>query len=564
LHSGLLAGASIAGIQSNHIIATVKHFALNGQETARSYVDARIADSNARESDLLAFQIAIEKGQPGAVMCAYNKVNGAQACGNDYLLNQVLKRDWGYKGFVMSDWGAVHALDYALQGLDQQSGSNLDVRPFFGEELQKAASGNAIYKERLRDMNRRILRSIYAQGLDAFPVKPGGSFDSKANLDVAEAAAAEGLVLLKNDGVLPLQGTVRKIAVVGGYADTGVLSGAGSSQVHMQGGPAAIVSAGGTGPLSAMVSEQYQRSTPPLDAVRKRVPNAEVTFRNGFYITDAVQVARKADVAIVFANQWQTEGFDQPDLSLPRGQDALIEAVAAANPNTIVVLQTGGPIQMPWLGRVRGVIEAWYPGGRGGEVIAKALFGDINPSGRLPISFPASTQDLPRPVLDGSDTVEPQFQGQLGSEHPVFANYDIEGSNVGYRWYAARGLRTLFPFGFGLSYTRFSYSALHLDGLTARVSVTNAGHVPGATVPQVYMVSTPTGDRRRLVAFGKVFLQPGETREVTMQLEPRVIAQWEKGGWRIASGQYTFALGENAEKLGDTVHATLPARRWSP
>ncbi len=565
LHSGLLGGAAIAGIQSNHIISTVKHFALNGQETARNFVNSKISDAHARESDLLAFQIAIETGQPGSVMCSYNRVNGDQACGNAYLLTQVLKKDWGYKGFVMSDWGAVHDLDFALKGLDQQSGAQLDPKLFFGGALKDAAATDPAYRARLADMNRRILYAIYANGVDRNPVTPGGVIDKAANLDVAEAVAKEGIVLLRNqDNALPLAATAKRIAVIGGYADTGVLSGAGSSQVHMDGGAAGAVPMGGNGPFAAFISEQYQRSTTPLAAIKAKAPGAEVTFRTGFYITDAVESAKQADVVILFANQWQTEGIDQPDLSLPRGQDALIAAVAAANPHTIVVLQTGSAITMPWLDKTAAVVEAWYPGGRGGEAIASVLFGDTNPSGHLPITFPASVNDLPRPKLDGSDVVEPDFQGRAGSQLKVEANYDIEGSDLGYRWNAREGHKALFPFGYGLSYTSFATSGLKVSGTSASFTVTNTGAREGATVTQLYLVSTPAGKQQRLAGFRKVSLKPGESRKVTLAIEPRILAEWEGKGWSIKGGTYGFALGDNAEQLGPVVTARLGAKQWGP
>ena len=563
LHTGLLAGSAIAGIQSNHIISTVKHFALNGQETGRNFIDSKITEASARESDLLAFQIAIERGQPGSVMCSYNRINGSQACGDDWLLNRVLKRDWRYKGFVMSDWGAVHGLDYALKGLDQQSGSQLDPKPYFGDELKAAAASDPAYRARLSDMNRRILHAIYASGLDANPVSPGGTIDRKANADVAEAVAREGIVLLRNRAnALPLAASAKRIAVIGGYADTGVLSGGGSSQVHGDKGAAATVSLGGTGPFAALISEQYQRGTTPLEAIRAKAPGAKVTFRTGFYLTDAVASAKQADVAIVFANQWQTEGHDQPDLSLPRGQDALIAAVAAANPNTIVVLQTGSAIAMPWLDQTAAVIEAWYPGVRGGEAIAGVLFGETNPSGRLPITFPTSVNDLPRATIDGSDTLEPDFQGRDGKDLSLAANYDIEGSDIGYRWNARMHKQALFPFGFGLSYTGFATAGLRVAGKTATLTVSNTGKREGATVAQVYLVSTPAGPQQRLAGFQKVSLKPGESRKLTIALEPRVLAEWVGSGWTLAAGEYGFATGDNAEALGQTVTVRMPARSW--
>lgn len=566
LHSGILGGEAIAGIQSNNIISTIKHFALNGQETGRHFVNSKISDAAARESDLLAFQIAIERGQPGAVMCAYNKVNGHQACGNDWLQNQVLKRDWGYKGFVMSDWGAVHGLDFALKGLDQQSGAQLDPKVFFGSDLAEAAKTDPTYAARLSDMNRRILRSIYAVGADKNPpVKR--AIDFKANGDVAEEVARQGIVLLRNtNNALPLAATAKRIAVIGGYADTGVLSGAGSSQVHADGGPAAFIPLGGDGPFAAFIGEAYHRSN-PLEAIKARAPQAEVTFRTGQYIADAVASAKNADVAIVFATQWQTEGLDQPDLSLPRGQDALIAAVAAANPNTIVVLETGSAVAMPWLDKTAAVVEAWYPGIRGAEAITGVLFGDVNPSGRLPITFPASVNDLPRPKLDGSDTVEPDFQGKGKPGQTLEADYDIEGSDVGYRWFARTGAKALFPFGFGLSYTNFSHSDLKVSAgkaITATFTVRNTGMRNGADVPQLYLVSANGKKMQRLAAFDRLELAAGASKTVTVTVDPRIVADWQDGKWQIAAGSFGFALGTSAEALGPVTSVHVAARSWGP
>ncbi len=567
LHSGILVGEAIAGIQSNNVISTIKHFALNGQETGRHFVNSKISDAAARESDLLAFQIGIERGQPGSVMCAYNKVNGAQACGNDYLLNQVLKRDWGYKGFVMADWGATQGVDFALKGLDQQSGSQLDPKVFFGDDLKAAAISDPAYAARLSDMNRRVLRSIYAVGVDKNPpVKR--PIDVAANAKVAQEIAEQGIVLLRNRGnALPLATSSKRIAVIGGYADTGVLSGAGSSQVHAEGGPAVFVSLGGEGPFAGFIGEAYHRSN-PLRAIKERAPDAKVTFRTGQYVADSVEAARNADVAIVFATQWMTEGLDQPDLSLPKGQDELIAAVAAANPNTIVVLETGGPVAMPWLNKTAAVIEAWYPGIRGGEAIASILFGDVNPSGRLPATFPASLDQLPRPKLDGSDTIEPSFQGKGEPGQVLEADYDIEGSDVGYRWFARKGQKALFPFGFGLSYTSFAHSNLSVTAsgrtVTARFTVSNTGARAGADVPQLYLVSAAGKKRVRLAGWDRVELAPGASQTVSVTVDPRILADWSGNGWTIASGDYEFSLGTSAEALGSPVKVKLKSQTFKP
>jgi beta-glucosidase len=565
LLSGMLGGASIAGIQSNGIISTIKHFALNNQETARNFIDVRISEAAARESDLLAFQIGIEQGKPGSVMCSYNQVNGAYGCDNDWLLNKVLKKDWGWKGFVMSDWGAVPRLETALHGLDQQSGAQLDPKMFFGKLLADAAAKDDAYRARLSDMNSRILYAIYATGAD----KPAArsAIDFKANALVAEATAKEGIVLLRNRGnALPLAASAKSIAVIGGYADTGVLSGAGSSQVHGQDGPAVVVPMGGDGPFAAFISQQYHRSS-PLKALKARAPGTKFTFRDGRYITDAVQAAKKADVAIVFATQWTTEGLDQPDLNLPNGQDALIAAVAAANPNTIVVLETGAPVVMPWLEQTAAVVEAWYPGARGGEAIAAVLYGDTNPSGRLPVTFPASVEQLPFPILPGSDTLDPDFQGRAKPGETLSVDYNRDGSDVGYRWYARTGAKPLFAFGHGLSYTSFSHSGLTLTSgatVTAKFTVKNTGSRDGADVPQLYLINAAGKTVQRLAAFEKVALKAGESRTVSVTVDPRLLANWADGGWHIKGGSYSFALGSSATDIGPAASVKLAERLLAP
>lgn len=564
LLTGVLVGAAIRGVQSNNIISTIKHFALNGQETGRKVVDSRIGEAAARESDLLAFQIGIEQGQPLSVMCAYNRVNGRKSCDSDWLLNKVLRRDWGYKGFVMSDWGkAVPGVEAALNGLDQQSGSQLDSDVFFRDPLKQKAASDRRYAARLDDMNKRVLTAIYAAGLDKHPASPGGQIDFAKNAEVAEEVARQGIVLLRNErSVLPLARSVRSIAVIGGCADRGVMSGGGSSQVHGQEGPAVTVPVA-TGPSGSSASQQYHRSS-PLEAIKAMAPNAAISFRDGRYIADAVEKAKRADVAIVFATEWRTEGFDQPDLSLPDGQDELIAAVAAANPNTIVVLQTGGPVKMPWLHRTAAVLQAWYLGVRGGPAIASVLFGEADPGGRLPITFPASEEQLPRPKLDGSDWVEPYTADDIppGGDR-LHADYDIEGSDVGYRWFARKGLKPLFPFGFGLSYTTFSTSGLAVKGRTATFTVANTGKRAGDDVAQLYLVSRAGRVARRLVGFQRVSLEPGVSRQVTVTIDPRLLADWKGGGWSMPAGDYGFALGRDAENLGAVVTARMPARRWS-
>lgn len=562
LHSGLMAGAAVRGIQSTHVISTVKHYALNGQETGRKVASSNLSDAAARESDLLAFQIAIEQGHPGAVMCAYNKVNQAHACGSDYLLNQVLKGAWGYPGWVMSDWGAVHGLTDALHGLDQQSGSQLDPAVFLGETLAKAAAQDPAYARRLRDMNQRILRSIYAVGADS--AEPAAPIDAEADARVAQAMANEGIVLLRNrNHALPLSGQLKRIAVIGGYADSGVISGAGSSQVQSADGPALSVPLTNNGAYANFITQAYHRSV-PLKAIEARLPGAKIDYRDGRYLSEAARTARAAEVALVFVTEWRSEGFDVPDLQLPDGQETLIAAVAAANPRTIVILETGGPVLMPWLEQTDAVLEAWYPGARGAEALTAILFGDVNPSGKLPVTFPARLEQLPRPALPGAEVIEPTYTDEPPPGTVLDVDYSIEGSDVGYRWFARRGERPLFPFGFGLSYTAFDYATLTAtagQAPTARFMVTDTGAVAGLETAQLYLLAAPQGERRRLLGWVKLPLRPGESKPAEITIDRRLLADFDSKAqrWHLAAGHYTLAAGPSSADLPLRVDLQLKA-----
>jgi len=560
LLAGTLAGAAIAGIQSQGVVSTVKHFALNDQETLRQTLDARIDGAGLRESDLLAFELAIERGQPGSVMCAYNKVNGDYACGNDYLLNQVLKRDWGFKGWVMSDWGAVHDVSYFANGLDQQSGAQLDAKVWFDAPLQAEVAAGRVPKERVADAVHRILRSLYA--VDADRPIPQTGIDYVAHAQVARQVAAEGIVLLKNEGLLPLTENAAKILVIGGHADLGVLSGGGSSQVTPYGGAPIIIPIGAPGVLGQFARALYMPSS-PLTSLKSALPLAKIEFQSGYDVASAVASAARADVVIVFATQWQGEGYDHASMELPDGQDALIAAVAKANGNVIVVLETGNPVKMPWLTSVRAVLEAWYPGEQGAVAVADVLSGTVNPSGHLPISFPADENQLPRPIIPGLGLTE-------GS--PVLVDYP-EGAEVGYRGYAAHDWKPLFPFGYGLSYTRFQSTQLQFHqskgrdrSVTASFTVRNTGQRAGDTVPQLYMVSAAGKPLQRLVAFSRIALDPGQSRVVRMALDPRLLAHWDstQHRWQIDAGRYGFALGSSAGELGERVELGLSARSLKP
>lgn len=552
LLAGTLDGEAIRGIQDQHVISTAKHFVLNDQETNRHDANAVIGEAAMRESDLLAFEFAIERGQPGAIMCSYNLVNGVHACGNSHLLNDVLKGDWSYPGWVMSDWGAVHGVGNALAGLDQESGEQADKKVYFDAPLRAALKAGKVSQSRLDDMIHRILRSMFAVGVFDHPPRKT-PIDYKADALVAQHEAEEGIVLLKNaGGILPLSAGSERIAVIGGHADAGVLSGGGSSQVipHLpaaKGSPRALlgrlttVPVGGEGMMGPFATMVFDPD-PPLAAIRAKAPDAVVRYDTGRYIASATALAKWANVVIVFATQWMIEGSDAPDLSLPSGQDALIEAIAATNPHTIVVLETGNPVAMPWLDHVAGVVEAWYPGQRGGHAIANALFGDIDPSGHLPVTFPRDIGQNPRPKLPG-------IRLQPGQKFNI--DYNIEGAKVGYRWFVAKNLTSLFPFGYGLSYTTFGYSNLEVEGgrtLTVSFDVTNTGKVAGAAVPQVYLTSQGRENVERLIGFSRVTLAPGQSQHVTLTVDPRVIANFDTGmhAWRINRGNYTVMLARSA------------------
>ncbi|HXH15607.1 MAG TPA: beta-glucosidase [Sphingomonas sp.] len=577
LLAGELAGAHIAGVQSNHIVSTVKHLALNAQETGRMVVDARLDEASLRMSDLLAFQIAIEKGRPGSVMCAYNKVNGDWACENKHLLTDVLKRDWGYRGWVMSDWGAVHStVKAANAGLDQQSGQELDKAMYFAAPLKAAVAEGTVPAARLDDMVVRYLTGLIETGAYDTPVpKTAQTPPYSAHAEVAQRAAEAGIVLLKNDkALLPMAAAAKRIVVIGGRADVGVLSGGGSSQVRSVGGAPIEI------PLTSGAAMSFARYTyhasSPLKALQAALPSARVTFVDGKDVAAAAAAAREADIAIVFATQWTTEAQDVDTLSLPDNQDALIAAVAKAQPKTVAVLETGGPVLMPWIGSVPAVLQAWYPGQRGGEAIANILTGKVTPSGRLPITFPAAASQAPRaaPVgLDRLTSVEAQAAANpanaSNSQLESFPVEYVEGANVGYRWYEKQRQRPLFAFGHGLSYTSFAYRNAVVTGgrsLSVTFDIVNTGKRAGADVPQMYVARDGAGTPMRLAGFTRITLKPGETRRVTLTAEPRIVADYDTSlpGWRIAGGTYRVALAHDAQDRTLEKTATLEAATMKP
>lgn len=561
LLAGTMVGHLIRGVQSTHVIGDIKHYAMNDQESGRHAVSADIGERAMRETDLLAFQIGIEIGQPGAVMCAYNRVNGVYACENDFLLRTVLKGDWGYPGFVVSDWLATHStVASSRAGLDNEEPENV----FYGPGMQRAVASGEIPVAAVDGHVRRILRSMFATGVVDDPPKKNVP-DALAGAALARTIEQRSVVLLRNEGgVLPLNaGTLRTIAVIGRNADKGMISGGGSAQVDPPGGNAI-----GEIPEKERTAE-WQKAVwfpdAPVAAIQAAAgPGVTVRFDDGADPAKAAAAASGADAVLVYAYQWQAEGVDLPTLALPDGQDALIEAVAKANPRTVVVLETGGPVLMPWVKHVAAVMETWYSGTMGATAIADVLFGAVDPAGKLAITFPLADAELPHPVTvqppkasqeDWSD--EAKMSRRLLAGLPAFSVRYDEGLKVGYRWYDAEHKPVLFPFGFGLSYTTFGYSGMHAetgaDGVTVQFAVRNTGARAGEEIAEVYSTMPPASGEppKRLVGWAKVRLQPGETKQVTVAVPRQRFAVWDeaKHGWSVPSGSYTVMAGPSSAEL---------------
>jgi len=561
--AGKIAAAHLNAIQALHVIADIKHFAFNDQETGRSTANAIIDDRSGRESDLLAFEIGVKDANVQSVMCSYNLTDGQYDCENSYLLNQVLKHDWNYAGFVMSDWWATQStVNAANNGLDQEQPN----QQYFST-LGTAITDGQVSQSRLDDMVHRILRAMYEVGVFDYPQKIQ-PIPAAADAAVAQDIEEQGAVLLKNAAnQLPLNAAaVQSIAVIGSNANTAVLSGGGSAQVQPVGG-----SMTGPQPCPPCWATVTWDLSSPMTAIQAKAPNAKVQYADGSDATAAAALAASSQVAIVFVSQWASEGMDETSLNLtdltsatPIDQDALVAAVAAANPNTIVVVESGGPIVMPWLSQVGAVLEAWYPGQSGGPAIADLLFGVTNPSGKLPLTFPASVSQLPRPAIP-----QPPADGS-----PFAVDYTIEGYNVGYKWYDVKGFTPLFYFGYGLSYTTFSITngavvnnlaSASKPNFQVTFNLANTGAVAGAEVAQVYL-GLPAGlnePPRRLVGWQKVPLQPGASQAVTIEVDQNdsshPMSYWDTttDAWTVAPGVYTVYLGDSENAASLTTVGTI-------
>jgi beta-glucosidase len=550
----LLAGTMVGNLmkceQAQHVVGDIKHYAMNDQETGRNIVNAIISKKAMQESDLLAFQIAIKTANPGGVMCSYNRINGDYACENSYTLNEVLKKEWGFKGFVLSDWGGTHSTVKASEaGMDQEE----PMAGFFGPALLQAVKDGKVSAADIDEHARRVLYAEFMTGIVDDPVEKG-VVDVMRGLEVAQHVEEESIVLLKNEkGILPLNAAkIRSVALIGGHADVGMISGGGSAQVDPPGGNA--IAPPGKG--ATHWQDHVWFPTSPLKALQTRLPGAKVEFTSGQDLAAAAAAAKNADVAIVFAYQWLSEGMDLPTLSLPDNQDALIEQVAAANPRTIVVLETGTAVTMPWLGKVGGVVEAWYAGSSGHKALANVLVGEVNPTGKLPMTFPKSEADLPHPVIPPlSKEDEGQGTGAENGPTHVASKYTVqydEGVKVGYKWYEAEHKEPLFPFGFGLSYTTYAYSNLKTDNAQRTVSfaVKNTGKRAGSEIAQVYATLPEAAGEpfKRLVGWQRVELAAGESKTVTVALDARVMSIFDeqKNGWSLLPGAYKVVVGPSS------------------
>jgi beta-glucosidase len=553
--AGTMVGHVMKGEQAQHVIGDIKHYALNDQESGRNAVNVNISERAMRETDLLAFEIGLRESNAAAVMCAYNRVNGDYSCENKHLLTDVLKQDWKFPGFVLSDWQGTHSTAKAsAAGLDHEEPGEL----FYGDALKKAVQAGQVSASELEDHVRRILRSMFASGvIDDPPQK--SVVDVVGGLEISQKIAEQGIVLLRNENAqLPLDASrIRTVAVIGAHADVGMISGGGSAQVDPPIGNAILPPGKG----QTRWLEPIWFPTSPLKAIRAKAPHAEVQYNAGTDLSAAAALAKDADVAIVFAYQWESESTDLDSLTLPEHQDDLIAKIAAANPHTVVVLETGSPATMPWVSQVNSIVEAWYAGSRGAHAVATVLFGEVNPSAKLPITFPLSDADLPHPTIvkpprESTTNGEPDAWKEIAAGLPPFQITYNEGLKVGYKWYDAEKKPVLFPFGYGLSYTTYNYSNLKVQpgksvGLT--FTVKNTGNREGAEIAEVYVTLPPNAGEppKRLVGWSKVKLSAGESRKVTVEVDSQYLSIFDvnKHAWQLVPGEYTFLVGGSSQDL---------------
>jgi beta-glucosidase len=604
--AGEMAAQRIIGTQSQQVMMSLKHYAMNGSETDRFVSNSVVDEQTMRETELLGFEIAVEKGNPAYIMCAYNRVNDVYSCENDYLL-KTLKNDMGFQGMVQTDWGAHHStVASALAGVDEEqpgieradTGLPLNLRMFFGggwfaKKLSDAIAAGDVPLSRLDDMVFRKLRSMIITGVVDNPPPARQVIDQTSGNRDAYKIAAAGMVLLKNaQAALPLTKATlagKKIAVIGMNADKGVLSGGGSggSQPYYDNQVADCA----TDPTSIYANCPVFLGEAPLAAIQKEFPGATISYLSGEDLSAAETAAANADVTLVFAGTWGNEGADNDNLSLPGpatdttgtftyDQDALITGVAAKAKKTVVVLEAGSAVKMPWLDQVDAVLDAWYPGQQGAYAIADILSGDVNPSGKLPLTFPQDESDMAMPNLPFNvgknmspfglmiyamePMLQPGIDAQLGAGaywNMISVKYNEKLLSNGYKWMDANNIAPLFHFGHGLSYTNFDYSAISsapaVDGsVNISFTIANTGSRAGAEIAQVYAslpadVPGNTQPPKKLVGWKKVELAVGASKSVTVNVPKKYISTWNVNAtphqWTLTPGRYDFHVSDSAD-----------------
>ena len=522
--AGKLAAGFIRGAEAQGIGTSLKHFAVNSQEKCRFTSDSVLDERTLRELYLTAFEIAVKEGKPSTVMCAYPKLNGVHCSDSKKLLTDILRTEWGFGGLVVTDWGAMNdRIEGFRAGCDLNMPGGSD---YMEKEVLQAVRDGALPERCVDDSARRVLELVFRA---AETLKEKADCDYDAHHALAKRAAAEGAVLLKNEGgILPLKQDA-KIAVIGAMAKTMRYQGAGSSHIN----PTKL-----SQPLDFLPDALY------ASGCDERGDTTDAL------LAEAEKAAQQAEIAVVFAglpDRCESEGFDRENIKLPEGHLRMIEAVARANPNTVVVLLCGSVVECPWEDRVKAILYMGLPGQAGGEAVADLLYGRVNPSGKLAESWPMAYGDVPSSEIYGK-TADALYQ---------------EGIYVGYRCYDKAGVPVRWPFGYGLSYTTFAYSGLTAEGDRVSVSVKNTGTCAGAEVVQLYIGAPQDGlhrPLRELKGFQKVFLQPGESRTATFSLTDRSFALWQDG-WKIPGGTYTVCIGNltaSIQKPGEP----LPIPAW--
>jgi beta-glucosidase len=547
--AGVMAVAQVNAVQAHGVQSVAKHFAANEQETGRNTMDTIVDDRTMHELYMLPFEMAIQEANLASVMCSYPHLNGVFACENKELLTDWLRDDLGFEGYVMSDRGATHSTAPAIKaGLDLEFASPR----WFTPELIKAAlaSGDLVEADIDQQLDRRFT-VMFELGQFDDPINSLTPIDFATNGQRIQDIGEQGSVLLKNDNrALPL-----KAEALNSVALIGAPTFAGAAKFNSQGPSDAIVV---TSPYTVTPEQGLNNA---LDALGS---DATVTYNNASDIAAAAALAARSDVAVVMVGDISREGVDRTSLALPVrdgvNQDALVAAVVAANPNTVVVLKNGGPVLLPWLDSVPAVLEAWYPAQEDGNIVANLLFGIENPSGKLPISFPTQEREAAFATTAQFPGIDPDGAGPL----PLTATYS-EGLEMGYRWYDANNVKPTFAFGHGLSYTDFEISKLVVtpkttDG-THKIDVSffieNTGDVAGAEVGQVYLGLPASADQppKRLVGFDKVALNPGEKQRVTVTIDPDAsnhpLSVWDEASdkWTTPNGEYTVYVGNSSDNV---------------